>query len=81
MVDGRSICARELILAMFRLAVADHLGISYGHDEPGPKKRTKTSCFEGEAADFLASPWAAHLADLAGFSVRTVWRDAQRRGS
>jgi hypothetical protein len=24
------------------------------------------------------SPWAAHLADLAGFSVHTVWKNAQQ---
>ncbi len=77
MVEGLDICARDLVLAVFRLAVADHLGICYGHDEPGPNKRTKGN-FHAEAADFLLSPWAAHLADLAGFSVQTVWREAQQ---
>jgi len=78
MVEGLAICARDLVLAVFRLAVADHLSVCYGHDEPGPNKRTKGS-FQAEAADFLVSPWAAHLADLAGFSVRTVWKEAQRQ--
>ena len=78
MVEGLAICARDLVLAVFRLAVADHLGVCYGHDEPGPNKRTKGR-FTADAADFLVGPWAAHLADLAGFSVRTVWKKAQRR--
>jgi hypothetical protein len=78
MVEGLDICARDLVLAVFRLAVADHLGICYGHDEPGPNKRTKGN-FHAEAADFLLSPWATHLADLAGFSVHVVWQEAQRQ--
>jgi hypothetical protein len=78
MVEGLAICAGDLILAIFRLAVADYLGVCYGHDEPGPNKRTKGS-FQAEAADFLVSQWATHLADLAGFSVHTVWKEAQRQ--
>jgi hypothetical protein len=76
MVDGLAICARDLVLAVFRLAVADYLGVCYGHDEPGPNKRTKSG-FQADAADFLASQWAAHLADLAGFSAHTVWIEAK----
>lgn len=41
MEDGRAIGARDLIVAVFRLAVADYLGVWYGHDEPAPVKRTK----------------------------------------
>jgi hypothetical protein len=78
MLEDLAVCARDLVLAVFRLAVADHLCICYGHDEPGPNKRTKGS-FQAEAADFLVSPWAAHLADLAGFSVDTVRKEAQRQ--
>ena len=78
MLEDLAVCARDLVLAVFRLAVADHLGVCYGHDEPGPNKRTKGS-FQGDAADFLASAWAAHLADLAGFSVDAVWKEAQRQ--
>ena len=81
MVDDRAICARDLVLAIFRLAVADRLGISYGHDDPASKRVTRSASFAPEAAVFLASPWAAHLADLAGFSLRTVWRHAQSRSS
>jgi hypothetical protein len=78
MVEGLAICARDLVLAVFRLAVADYLSVCYGHNEPGPNKRTKGS-FKSDAADFLVSPWAADLADLAGFSVHTVWKEAQRQ--
>lgn len=78
MAGELAICARDLVLAVFRLAVADYLGVCYGHDEPGPNKRTNGSS-QAEGADFLVSPWAAHLADLASFSVHTVWKEAQRQ--
>ncbi len=32
---------------------------------------------QSEAATFLTSLWATHLGELAGFSARTVWRNAQ----
>jgi hypothetical protein len=72
LVDGRAVCARDLVLAIFRLAVADQLGISYGHDGPIPRKLIRKSDSAPEAATFLAGPWAAYLADLAGFRLRTV---------
>ena len=56
MEDGRAIGARDLILAVFRLAVADYLGVWYGHDEPAPVKRTKGG-FHSEAEEFLRSSW------------------------
>jgi hypothetical protein len=31
-MDGRSNSARELIIAVFRLAIADYLGLSYSDD-------------------------------------------------
>ena len=77
MEDGRAIGARDLILAVFRLAVADYLGVWYGHDEPAPVKRTKGS-FHSEADEFLRSSWAAYLADLVGIQAKAIWRDADR---
>ena len=78
MVEGLVICARDLVLAIFRLAVADYQGVAYGHDEPGPNKYTGINPkVQSEAAKFLTSPWAAHLGDLAGFSAHTVWKSAQ----
>ena len=78
MEDGLAICSRDLVLAVFRLAVADYLGVCYGHDGPGPYKRIHGT-FQFEGAQFLQSPWAAHLADLAGVSVHVVWKEAQRQ--
>ena len=75
---GLGIGARDLVLAIFRLAVADYLGVCYGHDEPGPYKRIHGT-FQFEGSEFLQSPWAAHLADLAGVSVHVVWKEAQRQ--
>jgi hypothetical protein len=72
LVDVRAICARDLVLAIFRLAVADHLGISYGHDDSIPRKLIRKRDSAPDAAAFLAGPWAAHLADLAGFRQRTL---------
>ena len=78
MVEGLAICARDLVLAIFRLAVADHLGVCYGHDEPGPNKYTRINPkVQSDAAQFLTSSWATHLGDLAGFSAHTVWKHAQ----
>ncbi len=71
-------CARELVLAIFRLAVADYQGVAYGHDEPGPNKYTRINPeVQSEAATFLTSQWAAHLGELAGFSAHAVWKNAQ----
>jgi hypothetical protein len=77
MDDGRAIGARDLILAVFRLAVADYLGVWYGHDEPAPMKRTKGG-FRAEADEFLRSPWAAYLADLVGLRAEAIWSDTVR---
>ena len=77
MDDGRAIGTRDLILAVFRLAVADYLGVWYGHDEPAPVKRTKGG-FHSEAEEFLRSSWAAYLADLVGIQANAIWRDTER---
>lgn len=77
MEEGRAIGARDLILAVFRLAVADYLGVWYGHDEPAPVKRTKGG-FHSEAEEFLRSSWAAYLADLVGIQANAIWRDTER---
>jgi hypothetical protein len=75
-----AIAARELVVAVFRLAFADYVGVAYGHDERGPDKCTRINPeVQAEAARFLTSPWASHLGDLAGFPARTVWREAQQQ--
>jgi len=75
-MDPRSESAKELLLAVFRLAVADYLGISYSHDGHAPT-RGVCSRFRSEAEGFLVSPWASCLAELAGFSAAAVWREAR----
>jgi len=40
-MDPRIEGARDLILAIFRLAVADYLGLAFSHDGPGPVRRTR----------------------------------------
>jgi hypothetical protein len=75
--EGRAIGARDLIIAVFRLAVADSLGVWYGHDEPAPVKRTKGG-LKVEAGEFLRSPWAAYLADLVGLQAKAIWGDTVR---
>ena len=48
-MDDRTETARDLVLAIFRLAVCDYLGLSYGHDGPdrsrhcGPPSRAAVS--------------------------------------
>ena len=80
MEEGCVLGARDLVVAIFRLAVADYLCIWYGHDEPAPYRDRNTG-FEQDAADFLRSRWAICLAEGAGFSARTVWLEACRLGA
>ena len=77
MEEGRAIGARDLIIAVFRLAVADYLGVWYGHDEPAPVKSTN-GAHRFEAEEFLVGPWAPYLGNLAGIQADAVWREASR---
>jgi len=78
-LEGRTEGARELLLAAFRLAVADYLGHSYSHDMDAPI-RTAGNRFRSEAATFLKSAWAAYLADLVGLEASAIWREARLLG-
>ena len=79
MSDDLAIGAQDLVLAVFRLAVSDYLGVAYGHDEPGPDKHTRVNLkVQAHAAKFLTSQCAAHLGDLAGLSAQTVWNEAHQ---
>jgi hypothetical protein len=80
-VDPRIEGARDLILAIFRLGVADYLGLAYGYDGPGPVRRTRRTASGVEAGSFLASAWAAYLADLVGLEAPAIWREARKRAS
>lgn len=73
-MEWQSECSRDLVLAILRLAVADYLGIAYGHDEPIPTKRTPRDRGT-EAESFLKSPWCAYLSDLIGLPRGLVWRE------
>ncbi len=77
-MDPRVEGARDLILAMFRLAVADYLGRAYGHDGPGRMRWTRKASFQAEARVFLAGGWAIYLADLIGLDAGAIWREARR---
>jgi hypothetical protein len=76
--EGRAAGGRELILAIFRLAVADYVGVSYGHDQPVRHRRVQP-VYREDAAAFLRSPWADALADLIGLSSAVIWREARRQ--
>ena len=75
-MDGRTEGARDLVLAIFRLAVADFLGIAYGHDEPS-RPRAVRPRHRADAELFLRGPWAACLGDWINLSSATVWRQAR----
>ncbi len=79
-MDPRIEGARDLILAIFRLAVADYLGLAFSHDGPGPVRRTRRAAFTDQSSLFLTSAWAAYLADLIGLHGSAVWREARRLG-
>ena len=76
-MDDRAEAARELVLAIFRLAVCDYLGLSYGHDGPDRLRLCGPSSRAVEAGRFLTSSWATHLAELAGFRSELVWREVR----
>ena len=77
-MDGRAEGTKDLVVAIFRLAVDDYMGLSYGHDGP-ERSRPIRPLFRTDAAAFLASGWAARLADLIGLSAPTIWTEARRR--
>jgi hypothetical protein len=77
MTDPRDEGARELIIAIFRLAVCDFLGISYSHDQVAPARTTKYPAPHGSAL-FLSGAWATHLADLVALSGPAIWCEARR---
>jgi hypothetical protein len=76
-LDPRIEGGRDLIVAVFRLAVADYLGCAYGHDAPGPVRWTRKAPFQAEARLFLSGAWAAYLADLIGLRSGAIWRESR----
>ena len=76
-MDGRAEGARDLVLAIFRLAVCDYLGLSFGHDGPDRPRLCRTQPDTAGPALFLTGAWAWHLASLAGFHSELVWREAR----
>jgi hypothetical protein len=75
-MDGISEGARELIVAIFRMAVADYLGLAYGHDKPG-RPRPVRPRYRADAELFLRGPWAACLGDWINLSASAVLAEAQ----
>ena len=78
-IEGRTEGARDLILAVFRLGVADYLGHSYSHDGDAPVRNVGHR-WASEAAIFLMGAWAAFLGDLIGLDSGVIWREARLRG-
>jgi hypothetical protein len=76
-LDGCAEGARDLVLAIFRLAVADFLGVAYGHDEPGRPRAVRLH-HRADAELFLRGPWAACIGDWIGLPSSMVWAEARR---
>ena len=70
-MDGLTEGARDLVLAIFRMAVADCRGLAYGHDGPGRPRRVRSG-LRAEAELFLRGPWAACLGDWINLPVSMV---------
>ena len=75
-MEGITEGARDLVLAIFRMAVADYLALAYGHDEPGRQRRVRPT-HRADSELFLQGPWAACLGDWINLSSRTVWAQAR----
>jgi len=80
-MDPRVEGARDLILAIFRLAVADYLGLAFSHNGLGPVRPTRRAPYARQAGLFLASAWARYLADLIGLEASAIWREARKLAS
>jgi hypothetical protein len=70
--------AQGLVLAIFRLAVADYLGLVDGSDGR-VRRRGMDLRRRAEAAAFMAGPHAERLAGLIGLSADAIWAEARRR--
>lgn len=77
-MDGATEGARNLVLAIFRLAVADYLGLAYGHDDAG-RPRAVRPRHRADAELFLQGPWAACLGDWINLPAALVWSEAQAK--
>jgi hypothetical protein len=75
-LDGVTEGCRDLVLAVFRIAVADYLGQEYGHDDAG-RPRAVRPRHRAEAEMFLRGPWAACLGDWINLSSELIWREAR----
>jgi hypothetical protein len=75
-LEAQTVGPRDLLLAVFRLAVADYLGHSYSHDGDAPVRAVGIQ-FRFDAAGFLKSAWAGYLADLIGLDSCVAWRESR----
>jgi hypothetical protein len=75
-LDGVTEGAIELILAIFRMAVADYQCLAYGHDGPG-RPRAVHPHHRADAELFLRGPWAQCLGDWINLPAEALWRQAQ----
>jgi hypothetical protein len=78
-MSDRAEAARELVLAIIRLAVCDYVGVSYGHDGPDRLRQCGSRASASDAELFLTGPWAAHLADQVGLCADVLWRQAKEQ--
>ena len=76
-MDGVAEGARDLVLAIFRLAVADYLGQAYGHDDAG-RPRAVRPHHRADAEAFFSGPWATYLGDWIDLPAAVVWAEARR---
>ena len=79
-MDGVTEGARDVVLAIFRLAVADYLGLAYGHDGAG-RPRAVRPRHRADAELVLRGPWAVCLGDWINLSADAVWCQAQTRAA
>jgi hypothetical protein len=76
-MDWEVECHTDLILAVFRLAVADVTGTNYSHNGGGTKRRgSRQHC--ADARVFLEGEWGAELAEMIGLSSERLGTEVRR---
>jgi len=75
-MDWERVCARDLILAIFKLSILDLQGLPYAGDGEVTRRGRPSLRHVESARNFLESSWARELAGWIGLEGRAIARHA-----